>query len=95
MNGALGKFARLLAPDHKRADDLVCADQWNNEPRSITGLHGDFSQRTWRLVTDIGGLLRLFVLGRLPDRIGRAEVLVLHRRNQFFAKAKVARSRNS
>ena len=88
MNGTLGKFARLLAPDHKRADDLVCADQWHNEARSITGLHRDLSQRTWRLVTYIGGLLRLFVLGRLADRIGRAEVLVLDRRNQLFAKAK-------
>src|SRR5215472_13974852 len=28
MNGTLGKFAWLLAPDPKRAEDLVCADQW-------------------------------------------------------------------
>src|SRR5262249_8506414 len=61
----LGKAARSLAPDHERAEDLVCADQWHNEARSIAGLHSDFSQRTWRLVTYIGGLLRLFVLGRL------------------------------
>src|SRR6266487_6612349 len=27
MNGTLGKLARLLATDHKRAEDLVCADQ--------------------------------------------------------------------
>ena len=59
---SLGKFARLPAPDHKRADDLVCADQWHNEARSIAGLHRDLSQRSWRLVTYIGGLLRLFVL---------------------------------
>src|SRR5215469_15535256 len=88
MNGTLGKFARLLAPDHKRAEDLVCADQWHNKARSIASLHSDFSQRTWRLVTYIGGLLRLFVLGRLADRIGGAKVLVLDRRNQVFAKAK-------
>ena len=88
MNGSLGKFARLPAPDHKRADDSVCADQRHNEARSIAGLHRDLSQRSWRLVTYIGGLLRLFVLGRLPDRIGRAKVLVLDRCNQLFAKAK-------
>src|SRR6516225_6425340 len=88
MNGTLRKFARLLAPDHKRAEDLVCADQWHNEARSIASLHSDFSQRTWRLVTYIGGLLRLFVLGRLADRVGGAKVLVLDRRNQVFAKAK-------
>src|SRR5262245_57995206 len=69
LDGILTKFARLLAPDHKRAEDLVCADQRHNEARSITTLHRDFSQRTWRLVTDIGGLLRLLVPGRLPDRI--------------------------
>src|SRR5262249_38283118 len=67
MNGTLRKCARLLAPDHQRAEDLVCANQWHNEARSIAGLHSDFSQRTWRLVTYIGGLLRLFVLGRLAD----------------------------
>ena len=70
------------------SEDLVCADQWHNEARSIAGLHSDFSQRTWRLVTNIGGLLRLFVLGCLTDRIGRAEVLVLDRRNQVLSKAK-------
>src|SRR5215472_16316418 len=86
MNGTLGKFARLLAPDHKRAEDSVCADQWHNEARSIAGLHSDFSQRTWRLVTYIGGLLRLFVLGRLADRIGCAEVLVLDGSDQLFAQ---------
>src|SRR5262245_22022927 len=88
MNGTLRKFARLLAPDHKRAEDLVCADQWHNEARSIPGLHSDFSQRTWRLVTYIGDLLRSSVLGHLADRIGRAEVLVLNCRNQLFSKAK-------
>ena len=44
--------------------------------------------QVWRLVTYIGGLLRLFVLGRLPDRMGRAKVLVLDRCNQLFVKAK-------
>src|SRR6516165_7001412 len=88
MNGTLGKVAGLLAADHQRAQDLVPADQWHKEARSIAGLHSDFSQRTWRLVTYIGGLLRLFVLGCLADRIGRAEVLVLDRRNQVFSKAK-------
>src|SRR5215813_1540972 len=86
MNGTLRKFARLLAPDHKRAEDLVCADQWHYEARSIAGLHSDFSQRTWRLVAYIGDLLRLSVLGHLADRIGSADVLVLHSRNQVFAK---------
>src|SRR5262249_25774401 len=88
MNGTLGKVAWLFAADHERAEDLVPADQWHNKARSIAGLLSDFSQRTWRFVAYIGGLLRLFVLGRLADRIGRADVLVLDRRNQVFAKAK-------
>src|SRR5262249_220441 len=86
MNGTLGKFAWLLAPDHKRAEDSVCADQWHNEARSIAGLYSDFSQRAWRLVTYIGGLLRLFVSGCLVDRIRSAEVLVLDCCDQFFAQ---------
>src|SRR5262245_45202134 len=88
MNRALGKFARLLAPNHERADALGCADQWYNEARAITGLHSDFSQGTGRLVPYIGSLLRLFILRCLADRIGRAKVLLLDRRNQVFSKAK-------
>src|SRR5262245_42583628 len=85
MNGTLRKFARLLAPNHKRAEDLVCADQWHNEARLIAGLHSDFSQRTWRLLADIGDLLRLPVLGHLADRFGGPDVLVLDCRDQLFA----------
>src|SRR5262245_40288502 len=86
MNGTFGKFARLLTPDHKRAEDLVCADQWHNKARSIAGLHSDFSQRTWRLLADIGDLLRLPVLGHLADRLGGADVLVLDCCDQLFAQ---------
>src|SRR5262249_27211707 len=86
MNGILGKLSRLFAPDHERAEDLVCADQWHNEARSIAGLHRDLSDRARRLVAYIGNLLRLSDLRRLADRVGSAEVLVLHSCNQVFAK---------
>src|SRR5262249_46550389 len=86
MNGTLGKFARLLAPDHERPDNALCADQRHDEARPKSGPHRDLSDRAWRLVADIGNLLRLSDLRRLADRVGSAEVLVLHSCNQVFAK---------
>src|SRR5262249_52064493 len=86
MNGILGKVARLLAPDHECSDDFVCAYQRHNKARTIAGPHRDLSDRAWRLVADIGNLLRLSDLRRLADRVGSAEVLVLHSCNQVFAK---------
>ena len=79
---ACGKLARLLAPDHERSDDFVCADQWHDEARSKSSPHRDLSDWARRLVANIGDLLRLSVLGRLADRIGSTELLVLDRRNQ-------------
>src|SRR5215831_6971327 len=86
MNGTLGKFARLLAPDHECSDDLVCAYQRHNKARTIASPHRDLSDRARRLVAYIGNLLRLSDLRRLADRVGSAEVLVLHSCNQVLAK---------
>src|SRR5262249_18713531 len=86
LNDILGKVARLLAPDDECSDDFVCAYQRHNKARTIAGPHRDLSDRAWRLVADIGNLLRLSDLRRLADRVGSAEVLVLHSCNQVFAK---------
>jgi hypothetical protein len=53
MNGTLGKFARLLAPDHERPDNALCADQRHDEARPKSGPHRDLSDRACRLVADI------------------------------------------
>jgi len=60
--------------------------QRHNEARTIAGPHRDLSDRARRLVAYIGSLLRLSDLRRLADRVGSAEVLVLHSCNQVFAK---------
>src|SRR5262249_17377739 len=86
MNGTLRKVARLFAANYQRSHDLVRANQWNSEAGTITGPHPAPSQRARRLVAYIGDLLRLSVLGHLADRIGGANVLVLHSCNQVFAK---------
>src|SRR5262249_42534338 len=86
INGTLGKVAWLFAPDYECSDDLVCAYQRHNKARTIAGPHRDLSQRARRLVAYIGDLLRLPVLGCLPDRIRGADLLVLHSCNQVFAK---------
>src|SRR5262245_53929811 len=86
MNGTLGKVTRLFAANYQRSHDFVRADQWNREAGTIAGPHRDFSQRARRLVANIGDLQRLSVLGHLADRIGSADVLVLHSCNQVLAK---------
>src|SRR6266700_5959014 len=87
LNCIFGKIARLLAPNDESSDDAVCADQRHDEARSKSGPHRDLSDGGWRLVADIGDLLRLPILGRLADRIGTAELLVLERRNELFVQA--------
>src|SRR5215471_14544056 len=86
VNGTLGKVSWLFAPDHECSDDLVCAYQRHNKARTIAGPYRDLSQRARRLLAYIDDLLRLPVLGRLPDRVGGADVLVLHSFNQVLAK---------
>ena len=86
FDDVLRKFTGLLTPDHERPDDAVCANQRHDQTRSKSGAHCDLSHWAWRLVADIGNLLRLSRLRRLADRIGSAEVLVLHGCNQIFAE---------
>src|SRR5262249_60076081 len=64
VNGPLGKVARLLAPDHKRPDDTICADQGHDEARPKSGPHRNFSDRGWRLVAKICDLQWSSVLDR-------------------------------
>src|SRR5262249_45361292 len=86
MYGILGKVARLFAADHKRSHNFVNAEQRHSEPSTIACPHRDLSDRARWLIADIGNLLRLSRLRRLTDRIGSAEVLVLHSCNQVFAE---------
>src|SRR5262249_48383164 len=86
MNGTLGKVTRLFAANYQRSHDFVRANQWNREAGAIAGPPWRLSQRARRLVAYIGDLLQLSVLGYLADRIGSADVLVLHSCNQLFAK---------
>src|SRR5262245_8679355 len=87
MNGTLGKFARLLAPDHERPDDALCADQRHDEARPKSGPHCDLSDRAWRLVANICDLQWLSVLDRLAESIGSAGWLASNCRNQLIAQA--------
>src|SRR5215468_1689422 len=87
MNGTLGKFARLLAPDHERPDDALCADQRHDEARPKSGPHCDLSDRAWRLVADICDLQWLSIVDRPAERIGSAGWLASDCRNQLIAQA--------
>src|SRR6516162_7854480 len=87
MNGTLGKFAWLLAPDHERPDDALCADQRHDEARPKSGPHCDLSDRAWRLVADICDLQWLSIVDRPAERIGSAGWLASDCRNQLIAQA--------
>jgi hypothetical protein len=56
LNRIFRKIARLLAPDHERPNDAVCADQRHDETCSKSGSHCDLSDWAWRLVADIRDL---------------------------------------
>src|SRR5215472_2823500 len=86
MNGTLGKFAWLLAPDHERPDNALCADQRHDEARPKSGPHRDLSDRAWRLVADICDLQRLSTLDRPVKRIGSTGWLASDCRNQLIAQ---------
>src|SRR6516162_3684615 len=87
MNGTLGKFAWLLAPDHERPDDALCADQRHDEARPKSGPHCDLSDRAWRLVADICDLQWFSIVDRPAERIGSAGWLASDCRNQLIAQA--------
>src|SRR5262249_52293252 len=87
FNRARGKFARLLPPDHERADDAFCADQRHDEARPKSGPHRDLSDRAWRLVANICDLQWLSVLDRLAERIASTGWLASDCRNQLIAQA--------
>src|SRR5262249_19144158 len=87
MNGPLGKVARLLAPDHERPDNTICANQRHDEARPKSGPHRDLSDRAWRLVANICDLKWLSVLDRLAERIGSTGWLASDCRNQLIAQA--------
>src|SRR5262249_55467670 len=87
INSTLGKVARLLARDHERPDDAICADQRYDETRSKSGPHRDLSDRAWRLVADICDLQWLSVLDRAAERIGSTGWLASDCRHQLIAQA--------
>src|SRR5215472_15501582 len=87
MNGTLGKFARLLAPDHERPDDTICADQRHDEARPKSGPHRDLSDRAWRLVADVCDLQWLSILDRPAESIGSTGWLASDCRNQLIVQA--------
>src|SRR4029077_11826101 len=87
FNRACGKFARLLPPDHERADDAIRADQRHDETRPKSCAHCDLSHWAWRLVADICNLQWLSVLDRLAERIGSTGWLASDCLNQLIAQA--------
>src|SRR6516162_9710407 len=87
LNGFFAKFAPLLAPNHERPDDALCADQRHDEARPKSGPHRDLSDRAWRLVADICDLQWLSVLDRPAERIGSTGWLASDCRNQLIAQA--------
>ena len=88
IEGIVGEFTRLLAPDHQRADHMITVDQRHDQARAIPGPNRKLPHWAWRFVHDVGDLMRSSVPRRQADRIGRANVLVLDRRNHLFAQAK-------
>src|SRR5262245_20586816 len=87
MNGTLGKVARLFAANYQRSHDFVRADKRHDETRSKSSPHRDLADWARWLVANIRHLFGLSVQGRLADRIGSTELLVLDRRNQVLAQA--------
>jgi len=87
FNRARGKFARLLPPDHERADDPICPDQRHDEARSKSGAHCDLSYWAWRLIANICDLQWLSVLDRPAECIGSAGWLASDCLNQLIAQA--------
>src|SRR5204863_2895673 len=87
INGTLGKVARLLAPDHERPDNTICANQWHDETRPKSSPHRDLSNRAWRFVADVCDLQWLSILDRSAESIGSTGWLVADCRNQFIAQA--------
>src|SRR5262249_21996424 len=87
INGTLGKVARLLAPDHERPDDTICADQRHDEARPKSGPHCDLSHRAWRLVANIRDLQWLSVLDRLAESIGSTGWLASNCCTQLITQA--------
>ena len=87
IDGGLWELARRLAPDHQRADDVVWAQQGNNQDAAIALAQDDLVERGG-LVANVGDLDWLALRCRRPNiRVAEADMPVGDRRDHGLAHA--------
>ena len=85
FNRALGKFTGLLAPDHKRANDPICTEQWYDQQGAEPGADDDIEDGRGRIVLNIGNLDRHALLCSLANRsLADVHVTILDLGNDPF-----------
>ena len=67
VDGGICELARRLAPDHQRADDVVGAEQRNDQDATIALAHDDLVDRRDGLVANVGDLDWLALRCRRPN----------------------------